>query len=155
MRQAFVHLASIGALLISIATHASDFAKPNFVIFLADDLGFSDLGCYGGEIATPNLDSLAVGGLRYTQFHNCARCIPTRAALLTGYYPQQIRLDDLPGAQPRRGPRQPWARLISDHLRDAGYRSYHSGKWHLGQGEGPLRLVRPTGTLAVLIGLTR
>jgi arylsulfatase len=59
--------------------------RPNIVVILADDLGFSDLGCYGGEIKTPNLDRLAAGGLRFTQFYNTARCWPTRAALLTGY----------------------------------------------------------------------
>src|SRR5260221_5406563 len=63
--------------------------KPNIVVILADDLGFSDLGCYGSEIATPNLDRLAAGGLRFTQFYNAARCCPTRAALLTGLYPHQ------------------------------------------------------------------
>jgi arylsulfatase A-like enzyme len=105
--------------------------RPNFVILLADDLGFSDIGCYGGEIATPTLDSLAAGGLRYTQFHNCARCTPTRGALLTGYYPQQVRLDDFPDAKKRKGPRQSWARLLPEYLRPLGYRSYHSGKWHV------------------------
>lgn len=105
--------------------------RPNFVILLADDMGFSDLGCYGGEISTPNLDALAAAGLRYTQFHNCARCTPTRAALLTGYYAQQVRLDDFPNDKKRKGPRQKWARLLPDHLRQLGYRSYHSGKWHV------------------------
>src|SRR5215469_2871864 len=62
---------------------------PNIVVILADDLGFSDLGCYGSEIATPNLDRLAANGLRFTQFYNCARCCPTRAALLTGLFPHQ------------------------------------------------------------------
>ena len=65
-------------------------SKPNVVFILADDLGFSDLGCYGGEIATPNLDTLAANGLRFTQFYNTARCWPSRAALLTGYYAQQV-----------------------------------------------------------------
>src|SRR6266853_417744 len=64
-------------------------APPNVVIVLADDMGFSDLVCYGGEIRTPNLDALAAGGLRFTQFYNTARCCPTRASLLTGLYPHQ------------------------------------------------------------------
>src|SRR5437764_2531075 len=64
-------------------------ARPNIVLILADDLGFSDLGCYGSEIATPNLDRLATGGVRFTQFYNAARCCPTRAALLTGLYPHR------------------------------------------------------------------
>src|SRR5437879_7193094 len=70
---------------------------PNVLLILADDLGFSDLGCYGGEIATPQLDRLAREGLRFTQFYNTTRCWPTRAALLTGYYAQQLRRDTLPG----------------------------------------------------------
>ena len=102
---------------------------PNVVIFLADDLGYSDLGCYGSEIETPNLDALAAGGLRFTQFYNTARCWPTRAALLTGYYAQQVRRDTLPGL--RVGARPTWARLLPDFLRPLGYRSYHSGKWHV------------------------
>src|SRR5271168_2102567 len=68
---------------------ASAPARPNVVVILADDLGFSDLGCYGGEIRTPNLDGLAANGLRFTQFYNTARCWPTRAALLTGLYSHQ------------------------------------------------------------------
>src|SRR4028119_1230978 len=64
-------------------------AKPNFIVVLVDDLGFSDIGCYGSEINTPNLDKLAQGGLRLTQFYNTSRCCPSRAALLTGLYPHQ------------------------------------------------------------------
>lgn len=107
-------------------------AKPNIVFILADDLGYSDLGCYGSEIATPNLDSLAKNGLRFTQFYNTARCWPTRSALMSGYYAQQIHRDALPevggGGQ---GVRQKWARLLPDFLKPAGYRCYHSGKWHI------------------------
>jgi arylsulfatase len=103
--------------------------KPNVLIILADDLGYSDLGCYGGEIRTPNLDRLAAGGLRYAQFYNTARCWPSRAALLTGYYAQQVRRDDLPGL--KRADRPAWAPLLPALLRPLGYRSYHSGKWHL------------------------
>ena len=68
---------------------ASAAPRPNILLILADDLGYSDLGCYGSSIATPNLDRLAAGGLRFTQFYNAARCCPTRAALLTGLYPHQ------------------------------------------------------------------
>src|SRR6202790_2061744 len=111
------------------ASHAAEVtAKPNIVIILADDMGFSDAGCYGGEIATPNLDALAAGGLRFTQFYNTARCWPSRAALLTGYYAQQVNRDPA-RARPR------WAALLPDLLAPAGYRSYHSGKWHV---DGPV-----------------
>ena len=100
-------------------------ARPNILFILADDMGFADAGCYGGEIATPNLDRLAANGVRFTQFYNCARCWPTRAALLTGYYPQQIRMDPPQGRLPG------WARLLPTYLKPLGYRSYHSGKWHV------------------------
>ncbi len=106
--------------------------KPNIIFILADDLGYSDIGCYGGEIATPQLDALAKEGVRFTQFYNTARCWPSRGALLSGYYAQQIRRDKLPevpgGAQ---AVRPQWARLLPEFLKDAGYRSYHSGKWHI------------------------
>ncbi|MFV2067485.1 MAG: arylsulfatase [Pirellulales bacterium] len=106
--------------------------RPNVLVILADDLGFSDLGCYGGEIETPHLDRLAQHGLRFTQFHNTARCWPTRAALLTGYYAQQVRRDTLPGIPSGgRGKRPKWARLLPAMLRPLGYRSYHVGKWHI------------------------
>src|SRR5262245_24869762 len=75
--------------LLTPFTALADSPKPNIVIILTDDMGFSDLGCYGGEIQTPNLDELAAGGLRFTQFYNTARCCPTRASLLTGLYPHQ------------------------------------------------------------------
>jgi arylsulfatase A-like enzyme len=108
--------------------------KPNIVVILADDLGYSDLGCYGSEIATPNLDKLAKHGLQYTQFYNTARCWPTRAALLTGYYPQQIHRDALPtvpgGASPK-FVRPVWAPLLPKLLKPAGYQCYYSGKWHI------------------------
>jgi len=113
-------------------TKPSAASKPNVVFILADDMGFSDAGCYGGEIATPNLDTLARDGLRFTQFYNTTRCWPTRGALLTGYYAQQIHRDALPDAPGgTRGLRQPWARLLPDFLKPAGYRCYHSGKWHV------------------------
>jgi arylsulfatase A-like enzyme len=99
--------------------------KPNILIILADDLGFTDLPTYGGEIKTPNLDELARGGLRYTQFYNTARCWPSRAALMSGYYPQQVRMDP-----PQKTP-PGWARLLPHYLRQLGYRCYHSGKWHI------------------------
>jgi len=107
-------------------------AQPNVVVILADDLGFSDLGCHGGEIDTPHLDRLAAAGVRYTQGYNTARCWPSRAALLTGYYAQAIRRDGMDGVDGgAKGMRPAWARLLPELLAPAGYRSYHSGKWHI------------------------
>ena len=79
--------ATCGPLQAAETTVRQAASQPNVMIILADDLGYSDVGCYGSEIATPHLDSLAANGLRFTQFYNTARCWPTRAALLTGYYP--------------------------------------------------------------------
>jgi len=111
-------------------------ARPNIVVIVADDMGFSDAGCYGGEIRTPNLDKLAKGGLRFTQFYNTARCWPSRASILTGYYAQQVRRDALPGLDGGVTGRRPtWARLLPELLRPLGYRSYHCGKWHV---DGPV-----------------
>ena len=109
-------------------------APPNIVVIMADDLGYSDLGCYGGEIATPHLDALAQGGLRFTQAYNTARCWPSRAAVMTGYYAQQVRRDIVPGIASgggNRGIRPAWAPLMTEFLRAAGYRNYHAGKWHI------------------------
>lgn len=100
-------------------------SRPNVLLILADDLGWSDLGCYGGEIATPNLDAVAERGVRFTQFYNTARCWPTRASLMTGYYPQQVNMD------PPRGGVPVYALTLAERLKKAGYRSYHAGKWHL------------------------
>ena len=118
--------------LVALVSPTTAAERPNFLFILADDAGFSDVGCYGGEIDTPNLDGLAENGLRFTQFYNTARCWPTRAALLTGYYAQQVHRDALPGlGGGGRGKRQKWARLLPDFLKPLGYRNYHSGKWHL------------------------
>src|SRR4249920_3393228 len=104
---------------------AQETRKPNIVIILADDLGFSDIGCYGSEIATPNLDRLAANGLRFTSFYNTARCWPSRAAFITGYYPQQVRMDPPQGLLPK------WTRTLPQYLKPIGYHCYHSGKWHI------------------------
>lgn len=111
-------------------------ARPNILVILSDDMGYSDLGCYGGEIETPNLDALAAGGVRFTQFYNTARCCPTRASLLTGLYPHQAgvghMMDDrgepFPGY---RGDLNTSCRTIAEVLRPAGYRTYAIGKWHV------------------------
>ncbi|MFN8709570.1 MAG: arylsulfatase [Planctomyces sp.] len=106
---------------------------PNVLIILADDLGYSDTGCYGGEIQTPALDGLAQNGIRFTQCYNTARCWPSRAVLMTGYYAQQVRRDAHFSHQRRsgQGTRPAWAPLLPRVLKQKQYRSYHSGKWHL------------------------
>jgi arylsulfatase A-like enzyme len=116
-------------------------SKPNIVLILADDMGFSDIGCYGSEIPTPHLDALAAGGLRFTQFYNSARCSPTRAALLTGLHPHQAGLGQLAEEAPGLKAAHPEGYLgylnnksitIAEVLHPAGYRSWLAGKWHLG-----------------------
>ena len=114
------------SMMILCALAVSAAKQPNILLIVADDLGYSDIGCYGGEIKTPNLDKLASNGLRYTQAYNTARCWPTRSALMTGYYPQQINID------PRKKPGIPsWGLCLPKRLKPAGYRSYLSGKWHV------------------------
>lgn len=122
-KRTFPLIASAFALL-TLAAFAED--RPNIVLVLADDMGYSDAGCYGGEIQTPVLDSLAENGLRFSQMYSTGRCWPSRAVLMTGYYAQQVGMD------PRRGKEWPsWSRLLPLRLKEAGYRNYHSGKWHL------------------------
>ncbi len=137
-RKLFRHLLAATFMLWLVApAFAAEVAakRPNILLILADDLGWSDLGCYGGEIRTPNLDALAAGGLRFTQFYNCARCCPSRAAILTGLYPQQAGVgsmtadEGLPGY---RGSLQPDCVTIAQVLKSAGYRTAAVGKWHVG-----------------------
>ena len=106
----------------------SPYSPPNILVIIFDDLGFSDLGSYGGEIETPNMDKLAYNGLRFTQFYNTSRCWPTRVALMTGFYPQQVRSDPRDPARPRF---PEGTALIPHYLQSVGYYSYHSGKWHV------------------------
>src|SRR5919106_4068333 len=90
-RRGFLRLAAASPALLT----AAPASRPNVIVILVDDMGFSDLGCYGGEIPTPNLDRLAAGGIRFTQFQNTARCSPSRASLLTGLYPHQAGMGHL------------------------------------------------------------
>ena len=123
-RRNFLRL--MGAAAAVPPAHPAPARKPNFVVILADDMGFSDARCYGGDIDTPNLDRLAAGGIRFTQMYSTARCGPSRSSLLTGYYAQQTACDVMtPGNIPD------YTRFIPDRLKPLGYRSYHSGKWHI------------------------
>ena len=108
--------------------------RPNIILIMSDDMGFSDIGCYGGEIQTPNLDALAANGLRYTQFYNTGRCCPTRASLLTGLYAHQAGIGHMMGdygLDAYRGDLNQKCATIAEVLKPAGYRSYLSGKWHV------------------------
>ena len=109
-------------------------ARPNIILIMSDDMGFSDLGCYGGEIQTPNLDRLAKGGVRLSQFYNAGRCCPTRASLLTGLYPHQAGIGHMMedrGHDGYRGDLNNRCVTIAEVLKPAGYRTYAVGKWHV------------------------
>ena len=135
-----VILTLLSAFIVS-STQAAP--RPNVLLILADDLGFSDVGCYGGEVPTPNIDALAAGGVRFTQFYSATRCCPSRAALMTGLYPHQAHVGDMvdeyarkvretlntPAYSDRLDPQAP---TIAEVLRGAGYQTGMSGKWHLG-----------------------
>ena len=120
---------------------SSSETPPNILLILADDMGFSDIGCYGSEIATPNLDRLAANGLRFTRFYNAARCCPTRASLLTGLYPHQVGMGGMvsnANNTPPIGAYQGYLRpdsysTIAEALKTVGYGTYMSGKWHVGE----------------------
>jgi arylsulfatase len=123
-----------------LATQAESPVRPNIVIILVDDMGFSDVGCYGGEIDTPNIDQLAESGLRFTQFYNSGRCCPTRASLLTGRHPHQVGIGHMtePPNKPLgfEGAYQGYLNdncvTVAQVLRDAGYHTLMTGKWHVG-----------------------
>ncbi|KPK38312.1 MAG: arylsulfatase, partial [Phycisphaerae bacterium SG8_4] len=129
--------------LFAVSAHAE---KPNILVILFDDLGYSDLGCYGGEIETPNIDSLAKGGVRFESFYNSARCCPSRASLMTGLYPPQAGIASFTTRNPdkKRGPAY-LGRLndrcvtLAEVLKPAGYGCYYVGKWHLHEKTGPTR----------------
>jgi arylsulfatase A-like enzyme len=133
------------ALALSMSSYSRLFKrsgkKPDILLIMADDMGFSDIGCYGDEIRTPALDRLAEQGLRFSQFYNTARCCPTRASLLTGLHPHQAGIGWMTHEYGRKEDRpsssyQGWLNdrcvTIAEVLKQAGYRTYMSGKWHVG-----------------------
>ncbi|WP_153556634.1 arylsulfatase [Roseimaritima sediminicola] len=116
-------------------------SRPNIIYIMSDDMGYSDIGCYGSEIDTPNLNAMAAGGLRFTQFYNTARCCPTRASLLTGLYPHQAGIGHMMNDRGHDGYRGELNRrsvTIAEVLGAAGYRTYISGKWHVTQVRHPV-----------------
>ncbi len=118
-------------LVPSLALAAQPAPKPNILLIVADDMGFSDPGCFGGEISTPNIDSLGYGGIRYTNFYNTARSWPSRASIMTGYYYQSVR-----GSSAADRP-EGWSRAMPHYLSTAGYKCYLSGKWHVHEIPNP------------------
>jgi len=141
-RRAFLKALGAGALLAPLSGSVPLVAgqranrQPNIVLIMADDMGYSDIGCYGGEIRTPNLDRLAAGGLRFSQFYNAARCCPTRASLLTGLYPHQAGIGDMVGNRgypAYQGYLNDRCLTIAEALKPAGYHTLMAGKWHVGE----------------------
>ncbi|MCY1721796.1 arylsulfatase [Prolixibacteraceae bacterium Z1-6] len=125
MRSLFLILLSF--VLFARCTRVQEKEKPNILLIMVDDMGYSDLGCYGGEVQTPNIDKLASQGIRFTQMHNSARCCPTRAALLTGHHPQQAGINGM-GVNLNMN-----AATIAEVLKENGYHTGMTGKWHLSQ----------------------
>lgn len=131
------HCLAIARLLLTgLASNAfaQDAPRPNIILIMSDDMGYSDVGCFGGEIPTPNLDALAMNGLRYTQFYNTGRCCPTRASLLTGLYAHQAGVGGMTNDQGQPGYRGDLsfsAVTIAEALKPAGYSTYMAGKWHV------------------------
>jgi len=115
-------------------------ARPNIVLIMSDDMGYSDIGCYGSEVRTPHLDKLAAGGLRFTHFYNTARCCPTRASLMTGLYPHQAGVGHMMsdrGVDGYRGDLSRNAVTIAEVLKTAGYATFMTGKWHVTKVTSP------------------
>ena len=146
-RRDFIKAIGLGAVAVTMPgcmsasqSHAGKRKRPNIILIMADDMGFSDIGCYGGEIRTPNLDRLAADGLRFTQFYNTARCCPTRASLLTGLYQHQAGVGHMmsdKGYDGYRGDLNNRCVTIAEVLKQAGYSTYMSGKWHVTKHRGP------------------
>ena len=122
-------------LLTPLLLLGADRKQPNIIVIMADDAGYSDFGCYGGEIETPVLDKLAANGLRFSQFYNTGRCCPSRAALLTGVYQHQAGMGHMTkdrGLASYSGTILPNVPTLAERLRQGGYRTMMTGKWHLG-----------------------
>ena len=135
-RRTFMKHIGLGAAALAVGANskAAQSAKPNIILIMCDDMGYSDIGCYGGEIDTPNLDRLAEGGLRFKQFYNTARCCPSRASLLTGLYPHQAGIGKMVSETDQRGYEGYLTNrgvTIAEVLRPAGYRTHVVGKWHV------------------------
>ncbi len=130
-----LHLFCLTTSILCLVSVESAERKPNIIVILADDVGYSDIGCYGSEIQTPNLDKLAANGLRFTQFYNTARCCPTRASLLTGLYPHQAGMGAMADHPTKedgyRGTLNTNCVTIAEALKPAGYHTYMTGKWHI------------------------
>ncbi|MEX2172944.1 MAG: arylsulfatase [Pirellulaceae bacterium] len=137
----FIRFPLLLALLLLLPAGAATAAeRPNIVVILADDMGLSDIGCYGSEIETPHLDRLAAGGVRFTQFYNTARCCPTRASLLTGLYPHQAGMGHMIVTQEKgsyQGDLNRRCVTFAEVLRPAGYSTYAVGKWHVAKATTP------------------
>ncbi len=154
-RRDFIGLTSLGIAGISltglpfekreVSAYAPKQKKPNIILIMADDMGYSDIGCYGSEINTPNLDRLANKGIRFTQFYNAARCCPIRASLLTGLYPHQTGIGHMTSTDKRTLGRNKKIALpeyqgylnnncvtIAEVLQLYGYQTFMTGKWHVG-----------------------
>ncbi len=132
-------------LLTAVPVAPRTAARPNILIIMSDDMGWSDIGCYGGEISTPNLDGLAANGLRFGQFYNMGRCCPTRASLLTGLYPHQAGVGHMMEDRNQPGYRGDLSRnaaTIAEVLQPAGYATYAVGKWHVTPGQNAQALAR-------------
>ncbi|MDP7289733.1 MAG: sulfatase-like hydrolase/transferase, partial [Phycisphaerae bacterium] len=148
-RRDFIKAVGVGSLALSTGSGAATFAapaaksakgRPNIILIMSDDMGISDIGCYGSEIDTPVLNKLASDGLRFTQFYNTARCCPTRACLLSGLYPHQAGVGHMMGDRGVDGYRGEISKncmTIAEVMKTAGYSTYMAGKWHITKAINP------------------
>jgi len=146
-RRDFIKAMGLGAAAFAVPgcmkaseSRAEKRKRPNIVLIMADDMGYSDIGCYGGEIRTPNLNGLAAGGVRFTQFYNTARCCPTRASLMTGLYQHQAGVGHMmedKGYESYRGDLNNRCVTVAEVMKLAGYSTYMAGKWHVTRYRGP------------------